>query len=128
MTKITVLHRFTSGTLLVRLQGSLTLSPSVIELKTRVEGLLSTKPATALVLNLSAVSAIDSAGIGELMKIHTFAIRRGLRLMLTGVNRKIAELLEITRLDGLFAIAPDEASALQQISQPVAQSKVADQP
>jgi anti-anti-sigma regulatory factor len=43
--------------------------------------------------------------------------------MLTGVNRKIAELLEITRLDGLFVVAPDEASALQQIAQP----QVADQ-
>jgi anti-anti-sigma factor len=124
MTKIVVLHRFTSGTLLVRLEGPLTLSPSVNELKTRIEGLLSTKPATALVLNLTAVSAIDSAGIGELMKIHTFAIRRRLRLVLAGVNPKIGGMLKITRLDGLFSICPDEDSALKQI----AQSQITDQP
>jgi anti-sigma B factor antagonist len=121
--KIVVLHRFTGGTLLIRLEGPLTLSPAVNELKTRIEGLLSTKPGNALVLNLAAVSAVDSAGIGELMKIHTFAIRRGLRLVLVSVNSKIAEMLRITRLDGLFAICADEASALQQIAQP----EVADQ-
>ncbi len=124
MTKIVVLHRYTSGTLLVRLEGPLTLSPAVNELKTRIEGLLSTKPASALVLNLAAVSSIDSAGIGELMKIHTFTIRRGLRLILVGVNTKIGEMLKITRLDGLFATSRDEDSALQQVAQP----QVADQP
>jgi anti-sigma B factor antagonist len=124
MTKIVVLHRFTSGTLLIRLEGPLTLSPSVNELKTRIEGLLSTKPATGLLLNLAAVSVIDSAGIGELMKIYTFAVRRGLRLVLVGVNLKIGEMLKITRLDGLFSIGPDEDSALKQI----AQSQIADQP
>jgi anti-sigma B factor antagonist len=122
--KIAVLHRFTGGTLLIRLEGPLTLSPSVNELKTRIEGLLSAKPAVGLALNLAAVSVIDSAGIGELMKIHTFAIRRGLRLVLVGVNPKIAEMLKITRLDGLFTICADETSALQQIAQP----QVADQP
>jgi anti-sigma B factor antagonist len=117
-TKIIVLHRFTGGTLLIRLEGPLTLSPAVNELKTRIEGLLSTKPATGLLLNLGAVSAIDSAGIGELMKIHTFATRRQLRLVLVGVNARIAEMLKITRLDSLFATCADEASALQQIAQP----------
>jgi anti-sigma B factor antagonist len=115
--KLAVLHRFTGGTLLIRLEGPLTLSPSVNGLKTRIEGLLSTKPATGLLLNLAGVSAVDSAGIGELMKIHTFATRKELRLVLTGVNPKIAELLKITRLDGLFAVCADETSALQQIAQ-----------
>jgi anti-sigma B factor antagonist len=70
------------------------------------------------VLNLAAVSAIDSAGVGELMKIHTFAIRRELRLVLAAVNPKIAEMLKITRLDSLFSTCADEASALRQIAQP----------
>ncbi len=124
MTKIVVLHRYTSGTLLVRLEGPLTLSPAVNELKTRIEGLLSTKPASALVLNLGAVSSIDSAGIGELMKIHTFAIRRRLRLVLAGVNPKIGEMLkDHTSGEPLSPLRADEASALQQVAQP----QIADQ-
>lgn len=117
-------HRFAGRVLVVELQGRLTLGPATNDLKSRLEVLLTAGSAAGLLLEFSAAAAFDSAGIGELMKIHAYAMRRGLPLALTGVTAKLEEMLKVTRLDGLFTIRPDEASALQQLAQP----KVADQP
>ena len=91
----------------------MTLSPAVNRIQRRIESLLAVKPARGLVLNLAAVSAMDSAGIGELMKIHTFATKQGMRLALAHVSPGIREMLRITRLDGILAVCADDDSALQ---------------
>jgi anti-sigma B factor antagonist len=109
---------------IIELQGQLTLSPAVNRLSKRIEAQLAVKPAAGLVLNLAAVPLIDSAGLGELMKIHTFATKRGMRVALARVNSRVAEVFKVTRLDGIFAVYEDEASALQG----VAQAEIADQP
>lgn len=109
--------RSAGGIAIVDLHGRLTLSPALNQLKTRIEALLTSQPVTGLVLNFAEVSGLDSAGLGELMRIHTFAKQRGLRLALAGINPKISEVLKTTRLDGLFAVCADEASALQHVAQ-----------
>jgi anti-anti-sigma factor len=101
----------------VRLDGRLTLSPALHKLKPRVDTILASNPSTGLVLDLSAVPDIDSAGVGELLTIHTSATRRGMRVALANVNRRVAEVLEITRLDGIFAICDDEKSALEHVAE-----------
>lgn len=101
----------------VRLDGRLTLSPALHKLKPRVDTILASNSSTGLVLDLSAVPDIDSAGIGELLTIHTSATRRGMRVALASVNRRVTEVLEITRLDGIFTICDDEKSALEHVAQ-----------
>ena len=110
--------RYAGQAAIVNLSGRLTLNPAVNQIKSRIEALLNKKPATGLVLDLAAVPAMDSAGIGELMKIHAFARRRGIRMALVHVNPRIAEMLKITRLDGLLSVCGDEISALQRVAQP----------
>ena len=101
----------------VRLDGRLTLSPALHKLKPRVDTILASNSSTGLVLDLSAVPDIDSAGIGELLTIHTSATRRGMRVALASVNRRVTEVLEITRLDGIFTICDDEKSALEHVAE-----------
>ena len=101
----------------VRLDGRLTLSPALHKLKPRVDTILASNSSTGLVLDLSAVPDIDSAGIGELLTIHTSATRRGMRVALASVDRRVTEVLEITRLDGIFTICDDEKSALEHVAQ-----------
>lgn len=121
---MTLSTRYAGRIAIADFEGRFALSPAVGKIGKRVEALLLRNPPTGLILNLAAVSAIDSAGLGELMKIHTFATRQRIRVALTGVNPRIAEVLKITRMDGLFTACADEASALQHVAQP----QVADQP
>jgi anti-sigma B factor antagonist len=101
----------------VRLEGRLTLSPALHQLKPRVDRILAANSTTGLVLDLSGVPDIDSAGLGELLTIHTSATRKGLAVALANVNSRIQEALTITRLDGIFTVCPDEKSALAHVSQ-----------
>ena len=115
--------RYAGRIAIIDLHGRMTLSPAVNRIQRRIESLLLVKPASALVLNLSAVSAMDSSGLGELVKIQTYAKQRGMRIALTGVEPRIREMLKITRLDALLPICADEVLALKQVSQP----EIADQ-
>ncbi len=109
--------RYAGRVAIIDVHGSLTLSPATNRMSRRIESLLSAKLPTGLILNLAEVPMIDSAGLGELMKIHTFATRHGMKIALLKAKPRIVEVLEVTRLDGLLPICDDEASALEQVSQ-----------
>ena len=64
-------------------------------------------------LNLSRVEFIDSYGVGELARCFSVARQRGGDLRLVAVSRKVAEMLEVTRLHSLFLIYEDEAAAVK---------------
>jgi anti-sigma B factor antagonist len=66
-----------------------------------------------IVLNLGEVVYIDSSGIGELVKTHTTIRNKGGQLKLANLNKRIHDLLELTRLASVFDIERDEASALK---------------
>jgi anti-anti-sigma factor len=93
------------------------LSPALQQLKTRIDKVIAAKTTSALLLDLSAVPDMDSAGIGELLTIHTSVTRRGLKVALANVNRRVQEVLDITRLDGIFTVCTDEPSALEHLAQ-----------
>ena len=115
---VTVSTRYAGRTAILDFQGRFTLGPAVNEIETRVAAALTAKSATGLVLNFAAVSAIDSAGVGELMKVRTMTMQRGVRMALADANPKVIEVLKITRLNGLLKVCPDEASALQHVAKP----------
>src|SRR5438270_8626615 len=52
-----------------------------------------------LVLDLSGVSGMDSAGIGELALLHTWARDRGADFKCAGANALLRTLLGLTNLD-----------------------------
>lgn len=65
-----------------------------------------------LAFNLSEVKYIDSSGIGCLTAAWISAHRKGARCRLFAVPSKVMLMLKISRLDSIFEVLPDEASAL----------------
>jgi anti-sigma B factor antagonist len=66
-----------------------------------------------IVLDLSRVTAIDSAGLGELVALHMWAVGNGCCLKLTGLSSRIFHLLELTNLTSVFEIFSTEKAALE---------------
>jgi anti-anti-sigma factor len=57
-----------------------------------------------IVVNLAEVDAIDAAGLGLLVSLHTSAAIAGLELMLMNPSERTRELLTLTRLDSVLEI------------------------
>jgi anti-sigma B factor antagonist len=64
-------------------------------------------------LNLAGVDFIDSDGMGELVRCYSVVRQRGGEMKLVHVNKKVQDLLQITRLNTLFEIYSEEQVALQ---------------
>jgi anti-sigma B factor antagonist len=71
-----------------------------------------------ILLNLQDVSYIDSSGIGELVGAFTSVQGHGGQLRLLNPVAKVVNVLRLTRLDHLFPVETDEASAIQSFAQP----------
>ncbi len=103
--------------------GRITLGEGNVMLREIVRD-LAEKGNKRIVLNLGEVVYIDSSGVGELVKTHTTIRNRGGQLKLANLNRRVHDLLQMTRLYTVFDIEQDEASALKsfggQASQAVA--------
>jgi len=65
-----------------------------------------------IVLNLGEVNYVDSSGMGELVKTHTTIRNRGGELKLANLNKRVHDLLHMTRLSSVFDVQKDEASAI----------------
>ncbi|MDM7913800.1 MAG: STAS domain-containing protein [Candidatus Eisenbacteria bacterium] len=65
----------------------------------------------ALVVDLSGVKYANSSGLGTLVAAHLKAREMGGVLYLTGVSKRIYNILEITRLAGVFKVAETEDEA-----------------
>jgi anti-sigma B factor antagonist len=57
---------------------------------------------TKLLLNLADVPYVDSAGLGEIVRCYTTVSRKGGRLKLVNLTKKIQDLLAITKLLTVF--------------------------
>jgi anti-sigma B factor antagonist len=66
-----------------------------------------------LVLDLSSVSSIDSAGIGELALLQTWAQNRGVAFKCAAPNLLVRNLLELTNLDSVLEVHPSLDAALE---------------
>jgi len=57
-----------------------------------------------LILDLSGVSSMDSAGLGELALLHTWAQGKGATLKCAGPNSFVRTLLDLTNLDSVLDV------------------------
>jgi len=69
--------------------------------------------ANKVVLDLSGVSSIDSAGIGELALLHTWAREKNVSLKCAGANALVRSLLDLTNLDSVLDVHTSVNSALE---------------
>lgn len=65
-----------------------------------------------VVLDLSGVHSIDSAGMGELVLLHTLAQARNAELKCANPSPFVRNLLDLTRLDSFLNIHPSLGDAL----------------
>ena len=65
-----------------------------------------------IVINLARVSYIDSTALGELVSAYRLVKSQAGELKLMNLNKKVSDLLQITRLYAVFDIHNDEAQAI----------------
>jgi anti-sigma B factor antagonist len=92
-------------------KGRITVGEGNIALREIVRD-LAEKGTRKIVLNLDEVDYVDSSGLGELVKTHTTMRNNGGELKLANLNKRLHDLLEMTRLSAVFDIQKDEASAI----------------
>ena len=69
--------------------------------------------ADKVVLDLSGVTSMDSAGIGELALLQTWALKRNADFKCAGPNTLVRNLLDLTNLDTVLEIHPSLHEALE---------------
>lgn len=100
---------------ILEVHGNLTLGPALRSFQSRARRMLGEAGCAGLVLNLADVAALDSAGVGGLVTIHSDAARRKIGVVLVGVNARVRATLGITRVDALFTFTADERSAFREL-------------
>jgi anti-sigma B factor antagonist len=71
-----------------------------------------------MILDLTEVPYMDSAGLGSLVSVYVSRHKLGQRLALSGVNGRIINLLKITQVEQLFLIFPSLGDAIDALSNP----------
>jgi anti-sigma B factor antagonist len=97
---------------IVDLSGRITLGEGSSTLRETVKDLLA-KGRKNILLNLGDVTYIDSSGIGELVSSFTSVSNQGGRLKLLNLQKKVHDLLQITKLYTVFEVHTDEAAAVR---------------
>lgn len=104
-------ERHVGDVAIIDLNGRLTLGEGDELLRDKVNSLVQ-QGQKHIVVNLSQVSYMDSAGIGELVRSYTTVTRRGGALKLLGLTKRVSDLLAITKLLTVFDCYDTEKEAL----------------
>lgn len=89
--------------------GQIDLGSSPALRKTLLESLNGAK---SVAINLSAVKYIDSSGIASLVEVLRAARNTNKRLVLFGLTGAVLQVLQLTRLTGVFEICETEAQVI----------------
>ena len=115
--KSTVTSRHLHGAVIVDFSGKIAHGGGAGLLRDTVQNFLD-RGYDRILLNLEHVDYVDSAGLGELVRTQATVRSRGGQLKLVRPNANVYHLLRLTKLDGVFEIAPDEFTALQSFRSP----------
>ena len=96
---------------ILRLEGRLTIGEGDVQLRDEVKDLLE-DGIEKILLDLKGVRMMDSSGLGELIRCKATATQRGSQIKLLHVEDKVEEILEMTRLIGVFETFDDEIDAI----------------
>jgi len=96
----------------VKVTGDITLNKGGdVLLKDKIQSLLQ-QGQKDILLDLSGVSYVDSAGLGELVQAYATAKNRGGALKLLSVTKRLKDLLVVTKLLTVFDTYDAEAEAI----------------
>jgi anti-sigma B factor antagonist len=104
--------RVVETTAVVDVSGQITLGDGSALLRKTIRDLLD-EGHKHILLNLDEVNYIDSAGIGELVSGFTTVKNRGGELKLLNLNRRVRDVLQLTKLYTVFDVHTEEAAAVR---------------
>jgi anti-sigma B factor antagonist len=108
---LTVKNRQTGNVTILDLNGRITLGDGAVVLRDAVKSAVGSGAHNVL-LNLGGVTYIDSAGLGELVGSRASAGNAGGNLKLLNLQKRVRDLLLITKLHTVFEVFEDEAAAV----------------
>ena len=108
-------ERRTGDVTILALVGKLTLAEGRDLLKDKVGDVVQAGH-NKLLIDLSEVPYVDSAGLGELVRTYTAVNRSGGQLKLLGLAKRIKDVLALTKLLTVFEIFETEEEALDSFS------------
>ena len=99
------------GVVVARFTGPLTLGTSLHAVDAQLQKMIR-DGAARVVLDLTEVPYMDSAGLGVLVQASGIAKQQGGDLRLCGVSQRVAELITMTRTDALLPMDIDVDTSL----------------
>jgi anti-sigma B factor antagonist len=105
------LERVDATTAVFRLTGRMTLGMRLREMESRITDIAG-QGIEKLILDLSGIEFLDSAGLGALMIIYGNMKVRGGQLRLVAPGARVLDVLKLTHTDSILPIDPDLEAAL----------------
>lgn len=109
--KLSLETRYQADVIIVHCQGRIVYRDEAAALSRVVGDVMS--QARKIVLDLSGVSSLDSAGIGELALLYTWAQKENVDFKVAGPNNLVRTLLDLTKLDSVLEIHSSVEDALE---------------
>ena len=100
-------QRAVGGVTVLDLSGKLALGDGDGLLKDKVNSLVH-QGLKEIALNLGALSYMDSAGLGELISVHSTATRAGGHIKIFNLTKRVSDLLTITKVVTVFDVFESE--------------------
>ena len=104
--------RETGKVVILDLNGRITLGETAASLRDTIRELLDSQQRNIL-LNLAEVSYIDSSGLGQLVGSYATVTSHGGQLKLLNLQKKLHELMQVTKLITVFEVYNNEAAAIR---------------
>jgi anti-anti-sigma factor len=105
-------HKRPDGITVLELIGRLTLGNVLMDAEHKVKSMISAG-ARKMVMDLTKLSGLDSAGIGFLVYVSGEMERSGGRLCVVGANERVTQIFAITHIDKVVLIEKSRESAIQ---------------
>lgn len=105
-----ITSEFREKAVVLRGHGRLAIHDGATELEDAVKEALEA-PSSRIVLDMSDVTSLDSAGLGELVRSYICAQRAGARFELLAPQRKVMDYLSITKLLSVLKVYDSEQEA-----------------
>ena len=105
-------QRMAGNVAIISVDGDITLNKGGdVLLKDKVQSLIQ-QGTKNIVIDLSRVAYVDSAGLGQLVQAYATTKNKGGALKLVNVTKKLKDLLVVTKLLTVFDTYDDEKAAI----------------
>lgn len=102
----------TEGITILECSGRIVFGDETAALREQVKNLVAAGK-KQIVIDLGAISYIDSGGLGTLVEVNTTARHVGASVKLANLTRRVGDLLQVTKLLTVFDVYDSEEKAIQ---------------